>query len=81
MIEQRPTLAPDLLGFESGQVSRDRARAYLASTDLLPGAADWVPSDSREAAKSALEGRWWSPELSRARSRAEESYLAFRGGS
>ena len=79
LIEQRPTLAPVLLWFESGEVGIDEARAHLALAreQAVPGEPTWVPSPSREAAKTALEGRWSDPRLARAKAAADELYSAF----
>jgi hypothetical protein len=80
LIEQRPTLSPVLLGFESGEVSLSQVRAHLAS--LAAGAcgeATWVPSPEREQAKNALQVLWASPAVASARARAEETYRSFLG--
>jgi hypothetical protein len=78
LIGRRPTLSPYLLGFESGEVSLTEAEARLAE---LPGASSgepvWIPSNSRDQAKAALDVLWSSPRLVSARSRAEECYHLF----
>lgn len=80
LIERRPTLSPYLLGFESGEVTLAELEAHLAE---LPGGATgepvWIPSRSRELAKTALEGLWSSPRVASARAGAEASYRAFVG--
>jgi hypothetical protein len=75
MIGQRPTLSPILLGFESGEVTREDARRHLAnaSTDS-PAEAVWAPSVARTQAKAALGAMWANPALSEARVRAEDAY-------
>jgi hypothetical protein len=79
LIEQRPTLSPVLLGFESGEVSLSKVRAHLAGLAAAAGDPTWVPSPERERAKNALEGLWTSPTVAAARARAEEAYEAFLG--
>jgi hypothetical protein len=81
LIEQRPTMSPLLLGFESGQVPLAEARHFVEDV-ASPSTADptWVPSVRRDAAKSALEDKWTSPALASARARAERAYLAFVAG-
>jgi hypothetical protein len=78
LIEQRPTMSPTLLGFESGQVSLEEARHFVDEV-ASPSTAEatWVPSVRRDAAKAALHDRWMSPDLASVRSRAEHAYLAF----
>lgn len=79
LIQHRPTLSPQLLGFESGEVTLDDALAYV---DRLPqGSGDpvWVPSPSRDRAKAALETLWSSPRLRSARAGAEAAYRSFTG--
>jgi hypothetical protein len=80
MIEQRPTLSPVLLGFESGEVPLSRVMEHLTDlTDRAGGDATWIPSPDRERAKDALASLWASPAVASARRRAEESYRAFLG--
>jgi hypothetical protein len=81
LIEQRPTLSPTLLGWESGQVSLAEARHFVEEVASQSTAEPtWVPSTTRDAAKAALHDRWMSPALEPARSRAEHAYLAFVNG-
>jgi hypothetical protein len=78
MIGLRPTLSPVLLGFESGEVTLEAARAYLAGTSVdAPTEALWAPSAARNAAKAALGSMWSNPALSEARLAAEDAYAAF----
>jgi len=77
LIERRPTLSPYLLGFESGEVTLDEARAHLHQVPRSADAPVWVPSASRDRAKAALGMLWSSPRLASARRRAEDSYWAF----
>jgi hypothetical protein len=80
LIEQRPTLSPVLLGFESGEVSLSQVTAHLAGLGASGGGeATWVPSAQREQAKNALQGLWASPAVASARARAEEIYHSFLG--
>ncbi len=81
MIEQRPTLSPTLLGWESGQVSLAEARHFVEQVASQATAeAAWVPSPARDAAKAALQDSWMSPALAPARLRAERAYLTFVDG-
>jgi hypothetical protein len=79
----RETMAPGLLGFESGLVSRDQLRRELES---IRGAArkyeqeSWVPSAKRDRAKEALRDQWRQPSLARLRGRAELAYQEFLAG-
>jgi hypothetical protein len=78
MIGQRPTLSPVLLGFESGEVTLEDARDYLAHVSAdTPSEAVWAPSAARNEAKASLGARWSSPALSKARVAAEDAYRAF----
>jgi hypothetical protein len=78
LIEQRPTLSPVLLGFESGEVSLSQVRAHLAGLAAdAEGDPTWVPSPEREQAKNALQGLWSSRAVASARARAEDTYHAF----
>ena len=80
LIEQRPTLSPVLLGFESGEVPLIKVVEHLAGrTDRAGGDATWMPSPERERAKAALSSLWASRAVASARERAEESYHAFLG--
>jgi hypothetical protein len=78
LIERRPRLSPVLLGFESGEVTRDEAEAHVASDPATEdGDPVWVPSARREKAKAALGEMWSSPRLARARAQAQEAYREF----
>jgi hypothetical protein len=77
LIEQRPTLSPYLLGFESGEVTLAEARAHLVAVPNSSGDRVWIPSASRDREKAALGMLWSSPRLASARRRAEDSYHAF----
>jgi hypothetical protein len=80
LIEQRPTLSPYLLGFESGEVTLMEAEEQLATLPKTASAEDlWVPSTARNDAKRMLERLWSSPRLATARSRAEHCYEIFVG--
>lgn len=80
LIEQRPTLSPVLLGFESGEVGLDEVLAEVERLEAAGhGDPTWVPSADRERAKAELAGWWSSPLVATARRRAEESYRAFLG--
>jgi hypothetical protein len=79
----RETMAPGLLSFESGLVTRDRLHRELES---IRGAArvydqeSWVPSAKRERAKEALREEWLQPSLTKLRGRAELAYQEFLAG-
>jgi hypothetical protein len=81
MIEQRGSLAPHLLGFESGLVSRElamRTAAELAHTEDAAGMREaWVPSPARAHKKEALVPEWQNPGLRRLRERAGRVYREF----
>lgn len=78
MIEQRPTLSPVLLGFESGEVTMQQARAHLDALEAAPvDDPVWAPSDARERAKNRLQDLWSSPRVAGARAAAEAAYEAF----
>ncbi len=78
MVDQRPTLSPVLLGFESGEVTLEQARAHLACLETVPaGDPVWAPSVAREQAKTALQELWCSPRVAAARAAAEAAYRAF----
>jgi hypothetical protein len=82
MIELRPTRSPILLGFESGEVSLEEARAHLSSEPPVPaGEAVWAPSPARDVAKAALHTKWAHPRVAAARTAAESAYRAFTGQS
>ncbi len=77
-IEQRGTLSPVLLGFESGTVGKDAARRELHALQQRPTPDDireaWVPSEQRRRAKEALAEAWARRELITLRVRADEIY-------
>jgi hypothetical protein len=79
LIEQRPTLAPILLWFESGEVGLEEARGHLARAEeqAVLGEPTWVPSPARDAAKAALEDKWSDPRLSRVKAAADDLYATF----
>jgi hypothetical protein len=77
MIEMRPALSPVLLGFESGEVSRESAVAHLETLPEERGEAVWMPSPERERAKAALEEAWLSPALEPARRSAAAVHADF----
>jgi hypothetical protein len=81
LIELRPTLSPELLGFESGTVTLDRARlaaAALRGRGESRGASDaWIPSADRRQIKEALEGQWSMREVAELRAGAEAAYRDF----
>lgn len=79
LIEHRPSLSPFLLGFESGWVTLEEARAHVERLPSSSADPVWVPSPTREAAKAALDAAWSSPRLASARRAAEDAYRAFRG--
>jgi hypothetical protein len=80
LCDLRETMAPGLLGFESGLVTRDQLRRELGS---IRGAArqydreSWIPSETRERAKEAWRDQWRQPALARLRGRAELAYQEF----
>ncbi len=79
----RETMAPSLLSFESGLLTRDQLRRELQS---IRGAArkydqeSWVPSARRDQAKEALRDQWLQPSLAKLRGRAERAYQEFLAG-
>jgi hypothetical protein len=77
-IEQRGSLSPILLGFESGLVSADQARRELRALRQRGAAGElgdaWMPSESRGRAKDELSRAWEHPGLSRLRRRACAAY-------
>jgi len=76
----RETMAPGLLGFESGLLTRDQLGRELES---IRGAArkyereSWIPSEKREQAKGAFRDQWLRPSLAKLRGRAEQAYQEF----
>jgi len=83
-IELRGTLSSTLLGFESGEVTRDELRRQLPA--VARGARQlerrdaWIPSEDRERAKAALREQWLKPSLAKLRDRAQLVYRAFVDG-
>ena len=77
MIELRGRLLPELLGFESGVVSREDARRFAASVEVGELRDAWVPSTERRAAKQRLRAQWADPRLAALRSRAADVYREF----
>jgi len=83
LCDLRETMAPGLLGFESGLLTRDQLRRELGA---IRGAArqydqeSWIPSETREQAKQALRDQWLQPSLARLRGRAEQAYQEFLAG-
>jgi len=83
LCDLRETMAPGLLGFESGLLTRDQLHRELES---IRGAArkydqeSWIPSAARERAKQALRDQWLQPSLARLRGRAEQAYQEFLAG-
>jgi hypothetical protein len=83
MVEQRGSLSPQLLGFESGVVSR--TAALSAAQALAESHTDgdlreaWVPSRSRDLAKQRLAEQWTSRRLDGLRAQAYGLYLEFAG--
>lgn len=96
LIKMRGTLSRTLLSFESGEVTRDELRRELQMTskDQLrrelhamaysgkrAEAKDaWIPSQSRELAKSVLREQWASPSTAKLRDRAQAVYRQFLEG-
>jgi hypothetical protein len=81
LIEQRGSMSPVLLGFESGTATKDAARRELRvlqqrSTSALVREA-WVPSEGRRRATDALAQAWARPELGALRERAGDIYERF----
>lgn len=78
LVEQRDTLSPVLLGFESGEVTWDEVKAHVLSLPPVePGDRTWMPTPDRDRAKDALLASWSDPRLAEARSRAEDVYRRF----
>jgi hypothetical protein len=78
LVEQRDTLSPVLLGFESGEVTWDEVKEHVQS--LPPVRSEdrtWMPTPERDRAKSGLMASWSDPRLARARERAEGVYRRF----
>lgn len=83
-IKLRGTLSKTVLGFESGEVSRNQLQRELqavACGGKPPEARDaWIPSEDRERAKAALREQWLQPSLAKLRDRAQLVYQAFVDG-
>jgi hypothetical protein len=83
LIEQRGSLSPLLLGFETGMVGKEVALATardLARSAAAGGLRDaWVPSQARYAAKEQLQREWASPRLAGLREQAQDVYVRFVG--
>lgn len=96
LIKLRGTLSRTLLGFESGEVTRDELRRELQVTSRdqlrrelhtmaqsgkrLEAKDAWVPSQNRDRAKSELGEQWAAPSMARLRDRAQAVYEAFLDG-
>ena len=83
MIEQRGSLSPALLGFESGLIDYEAARHELTSLQERSASGSmreaWVPSAARDAAKDRLAAEWSRPALSRLTGQALELFTEFSG--
>jgi hypothetical protein len=83
-IKLRGTFSKTVLGFESGEVTRDQLRRELQSVACgakPPEERDaWIPSEDRERAKAALREQWLQPSLAKLRDRAQQVYQAFVDG-
>lgn len=83
-IKLRGTLSKNVLGFESGDVSRDELRrelqAVASGARPLEARDEWIPSEERERAKAALREQWLKPSLAKLRDRAQLVYRAFVDG-
>lgn len=81
LIALRGTLSRVLLGFESGEVTRDQLRRELEGIRRGPKPSEardaWIPSEDRERGKTALREQWSHPSLARLRDRAQRIYQAF----
>lgn len=96
LIKLRGTLSKTLLGFESGEVTRDQLRRGLHVTTRdqlrrelhvlayggkrLAARDAWIPSQNRDRAKSALHEQWARPSMAKLRDRAQAVYQAFIDG-
>jgi len=80
-IKLRGTLSKTVLGFESGEITRDQLRRELQAVadGVKPSKARdaWIPSEEREHAKAALREQWLQPSLAKLRDRAQVVYRAF----
>jgi hypothetical protein len=83
-VEQRGSLSPLLLGFESGTVGKADARRELARLQKLAASdvqrEQWRPSARRDRAKELLSDQWDSPRLATLRSRARAAFEAMTAG-
>ncbi|HXJ66871.1 MAG TPA: hypothetical protein VNN79_24200 [Actinomycetota bacterium] len=79
LVRRRPTLSPELLGFESGLVSIEELQPALEAMPAQEGvkADTWVPSAERDREKEAFETAWMTPALAKARARANAVYQEF----
>jgi hypothetical protein len=80
LIQQRGTLSPVLLGFESGLVSESEMRRdqQLRNRAELAEPRDaWIPSAKRRRTKEALAQQWERPDLAELRERAQAAYESF----
>lgn len=84
LIKLRRTLSKTLLGFESGEVTRDQLRRELHvlvyGRKRLAARDAWIPSQNRDRAKSALHEQWARPSMAKLRDRAQAVYQAFLDG-
>ncbi len=82
-IELRGRLAPQLLGFESGlvtrAVARETAQRLAEVPEVDPHREAWVPSDERRRAKEDLARKWEHRSLAGLRARAAAVYGEFTG--
>lgn len=81
LIEQRGSMSPVLLGFESGTATKDAAQRELRALQQRSTSAQvreaWVPSAGRRSATDALTQAWARPELDSLRERAGDIYQRF----
>jgi hypothetical protein len=84
MIAQRGRYDQRLLGFESGLVSRDEARAAVRELTRVAGGETlreaWIPSAARRTAKDELAERWSHRRLDGLRARADDVYAELTAG-
>lgn len=93
LIKLRGTLSRALLSFESGEVTKDQLRGEIDVSDRdrlrqelhtlaysgkrLEARDAWIPSKSRERAKSTLQEQWARSSMARLRDHAEAVYKTF----